>query len=90
MPLRSVITGSGFLQNLRGTPLEICDTGIYFMQNPLGGHPLRFVILGSILSLRLQCEQIWLTLGSVGPKNKMNPLRAQVGHRDNIQTGGFH
>ena len=47
-PLRSVILSSGFLQNLRGTPLAICDFGIYFMQNPLGGHPLRSVILGSV------------------------------------------
>ena len=46
-PLRSVILSSGFLQNLRGTPLAICDFGIYFMQKPLGRHPLRFVILGS-------------------------------------------
>ena len=46
--LRSVTLSSGFLQNLRGTPLAICDFGIYFMQNPLGGHPLRSVILGSV------------------------------------------
>ena len=46
-PLRFVILGSGFLQNLGGTPLAICDFGIYFMQKPLGGHPLRSVFMGS-------------------------------------------
>ena len=46
-PLRSVILGFAFLQNLRGTPLAICDFGSYLMQKPLGGHPLRSVVLGS-------------------------------------------
>ena len=48
-PLRSVILGFAFLQNLRGTPLAIYDLWISFMQKPLGGHPLRSVIFGSIL-----------------------------------------
>ena len=43
-----MILGSGFLQNLRGTPLANHDFGVYFMQKPLGRHPLRFVILGSV------------------------------------------
>ena len=52
-PLRSVILGSVFLQNLRGTPLAIYDFGIYFMQKPLGGHPLRSVILGSVFFYKI-------------------------------------
>ena len=39
-PLRFVILGSGFLQNLGGTPLAICDFEIYFMQNTFRGTPL--------------------------------------------------
>ena len=52
-PLRSVILGFAFLQNLRGTPLAICDFRIYFTQKPLGGHPLRSVTLGAILCKNL-------------------------------------
>ena len=52
-PLRSVILGFAFLQNLRGTPLAICDFRIYFTQKPLGGHPLRSVILGAVLCKNL-------------------------------------
>ena len=47
-PLRSVILGFAFLQNLRGGSLAICDFGSYLMQKPLGGHPLRSVVLGSV------------------------------------------
>ena len=52
-PLRSVILGFAFLQNLKGTPLAICDFRIYFTQKPLGGHPLRSVTLGAILCKNL-------------------------------------
>ena len=52
-PLRSVILGFAFLQNLRRTPLAICDFRIYFTQKPLGGHPLRSVTLGAILCKNL-------------------------------------
>ena len=52
--MRSVYLGSEFLQNLRGTPLAIYDFGICFMQKPLGGRPLRFMILGFVL-----CKNFW-------------------------------
>ena len=42
-----MILGSESFQNLRGTPFAIYDFGIYFMQKPLGGHPLRSVTVGS-------------------------------------------
>ena len=42
-----MILGSESLQNLRGTPFAIYDFGIYFMQKPSGGHPLRSVTVGS-------------------------------------------
>ena len=41
------------LQNLRGTPLVMYHLGICFMQKPLGGHPLRSMILGFVLCKHL-------------------------------------
>ena len=47
LSLRFMILGSDVWKNLRGTPLTINDFGIRFLEKTLGGHPLRFVILGS-------------------------------------------
>ena len=39
-------SGLFYVKVFRGAPLAIYDFRIYFMQKPLGGHPLRSVILG--------------------------------------------
>ena len=45
-PLRFIILEFILYKTFRGTPPAIYDIGNYFMQKPLGRHPLRSMILG--------------------------------------------
>ena len=42
-----------YAKTFRETPHAIFDFGICFMQKPLGGRPLRFMILGFVLCKNL-------------------------------------
>ena len=62
--------GSAFSQNLRGTPLAICDFGIYSAQKTVGGHPLRFMILElAFIQTCRACRGTPLFLGSAFSQN---------------------